>query len=243
MLGFLVAGNVFPENKKVKVLIFGQGRTGSTLLESLLVSSGYFQKNGELLGIYEKTLFSPLNFIKGYSKLRKGENFIFHAKIYHLRTLDKEFMDPEKFVKGLYQDGWKIIFLNRSNVAKQTISSQIAKARKVYHRISDQEEEFYHELDLEKFQNEVKRRLDWLEEEKEILSHIDYLEVNYERDLSDSSKHQETVDRILNFLNLPLKPVKSRIRRTSNRPLSDIISNYGEYEKLLKIKGWDHFLD
>ena len=35
--------------EKRRVVIFAQGRTGSTLLEDILCSSGYFSANGELL--------------------------------------------------------------------------------------------------------------------------------------------------------------------------------------------------
>ncbi|MDY7024190.1 MAG: hypothetical protein SWJ54_23045, partial [Cyanobacteriota bacterium] len=39
---------------QVRTLIFAQGRTGSNLLENLLVSTGYFRKTGEKLNTQYK---------------------------------------------------------------------------------------------------------------------------------------------------------------------------------------------
>ena len=71
----ILAGYFIPENKKVKLLIFAQGRSGSTLLESLLCSTGYFSKQGEPLGIYFNVLFRPLDFLIGYARLKKEKIF------------------------------------------------------------------------------------------------------------------------------------------------------------------------
>ena len=193
--------------------------------------------------LYQHVLFLPYYFIRGYSNLKNAENFIFHAKIYHLKSSEFFYMDPEKFISKLYHDGWKVIFLHRTNVAKQTISSQIAAARDKYHRISDKEEVFYHELDIPKFESEVKERLKFLEEEKAIIQKIEHVEVNYERDLLNPEKHQETVDRIVEFLDLPTKQVKTHFRKTSSKSISEILTNYQDYVDVLVKNGWESYLD
>ena len=52
---------------QVRVVIFAQGRTGSTLLESLLCSTGHFFKNGELLNndTGKNEIIFPTQYIRG----------------------------------------------------------------------------------------------------------------------------------------------------------------------------------
>lgn len=56
-----------------RVLIFAQGRTGSTLLESLLASTGQFISYGELLGHSNPDLRHPIRYIEGHARFR-GES-------------------------------------------------------------------------------------------------------------------------------------------------------------------------
>ena len=239
----MLAGYVFPQNKKIRLLIFAQGRTGSTLLESLLCSTGYFSKQGEILGIYHHVLFGPLDFVNGYAKLKKGDNFLFHAKIYQLITPDQVYKDPEKFVHTLYRKGWKVIFLHRTNTAKQVISSQIADARKVWHRIKSKDEDFQYTLDLNLFQEELIEREKLSKTEWEIMSKIPHLNLNYEEALSQPKNHQQTIADVLKFLELEPVEAKTNLRKTTDRSLSEVLTNYSEYRQLLLEKGWEKFLD
>ncbi len=54
---------------QIHLLIFCQGRTGSTLLESLLASTGYFCAHGELFNIPRKgKVLCPAGHVRGLSK-------------------------------------------------------------------------------------------------------------------------------------------------------------------------------
>ena len=241
--GCILASYLMPQNKKVRLLIFAQGRTGSTLLESLLCSTGYFSKQGEPLGIYQHVLSRPLDFLRGYAKLKKGENFICHTKIYHLVTPKKTYEDPERFVLTLQREGWKVIFLHRENIAKQVISSHIADQRKVWHRVKDSEDQFNHVLDLDKFEQEVEERQNFLLRENEIVSKIPHLALSYEHDLLNPERQQQTTARVLAFLGLDQKKSTTHLKKTTERKLSDVLTNYKEYRQLLLTRGWDKYLD
>ena len=106
--------------KNHKVFIFGQGRSGSTLLESLLKSTNYFESSGELLGPSPREVSDPFSYLSGLSK-RSTKHFLFHLKIYHLNRERKKKINPDVFLDQLYTDNWKMIYIKRENVIKKTM--------------------------------------------------------------------------------------------------------------------------
>ena len=48
---------------------------------------------------------------------------------------------------------------------------------------------------------------------------------------------------IFDFLEVPRREVKSRVRKQNPEELQDLISNYEELERTLSMAGFDHFLD
>ncbi|MGB3294581.1 MAG: hypothetical protein WBB01_16475 [Phormidesmis sp.] len=195
-------------------MIFAQGRTGSTLLENLLCSTGYFSENGEVLNTIYGEIAFPLSFISGLSK-RYPSNFIFHVKTYQLTQDRKKPIDPGTFLETLYADGWKIIYLRRENKIKQALSNIIANHRGKYHKLDQKEENLKILFSCEKLIKKVKKRLAYGEEEKAALANVTYHEVAYESDLENAQAHQKTVDRILEYLSLALEPRLPSIEKST----------------------------
>lgn len=225
----------------LRVLIFAQGRTGSTLLENLLCSSGYFHQNGELLNTAYGEVVFPVSFISGLSK-RSRSNFIFHVKLYQL-TKDRENpIDPASFLETLYADGWKIIYLRRENKVKHALSNIIANHRGQYHKFDTAKEDFKILFKCEQLVRKINDRFAYEEAEKEALVNVNYHEVIYEQDLENALSHQQTVDRIFKYLSLAPKTVTTRHKKVNNRPLEETISNYDEFIDCLHKQGWQTFL-
>lgn len=231
-----------PRNRKVKVLIFGQGRSGSTLLEDLIASSGLFRARGEIIRPFRSILKYPIRFIKGFSRHKFDENFIFHTKIYHLSYFGKELIHPQDYLESLYHDGWKIIFLFRKNTLRQCISNQIAMQSKRWFYNSDSNVNNKYYLDLENLEKQMDMRLCFLEKEQEYLKHIPHVTVNYENDLLYSKNHQMTIDRIFSFLSLPKTKISTQFKKGGKNDLKDQISNYTELVQLTRKRGWENFL-
>lgn len=63
--------------EQVRAVIIAQGRSGSTVFEDILCSSGHFTGHGELLR--KKVLF-PQKFVVGFANACEG-NFICHVKM------------------------------------------------------------------------------------------------------------------------------------------------------------------
>ena len=79
---------------KIRLIIFGQGRSGSTVLEDLICSTGYFGENGELLGTERGEIPDPIQYIRRLATHRATENIIFHVKVYQLTRDRKQPIDP-----------------------------------------------------------------------------------------------------------------------------------------------------
>ncbi|MDN3204709.1 hypothetical protein [Algoriphagus sediminis] len=232
-----------PKNQNVKVVIYGQGRSGSTLLESLISSSGYFEEQGEIIRPYRRILGSPLAFVKGFANHYYKENFIFHVKDYQLSDEGLELIDPREFLHKLYKEGWKIVYLNRKNILRQSISKQIANQRNLFHQHNDQNIEKSYQIDLEELEYEIQLRMDYLKKERENLEGLKYEEVCYEEDLLDPRMHQKTINRLLDHFGLGPKKVSTSLKRTGKKPLEKQIKNYAEMVSFLKEKGWDYYLN
>ena len=240
-----------PSNS-VRVVIFAQGRTGSTLLESLLCSTGHFQKNGELLDRTQgqsEVLF-PIQFVCGLSKWKLKKNFIFHVKIYQLTKDRKRPIDPAYFLETLYQNGWEIIYLRRKNKVKHALSNIVVKNRgarnqaTTWHKFDDNNKEKTKVfVDCEKLVKKVEKRFRFDNYEKEVLKNVEYHEVVYEDDLEQSTSHQKTVDRILDYLSLEPRKTSTNLRKVNTLSPKELISNYEEFVECSRKSGWSKFLE
>ena len=222
---------------QVRVAIFAQGRTGSTLLESLICASGHFQKNGELLDTVRGEIFLPSHFIRGLSRRKPSENFIFHVKVYQLTRDRKRPVNPSIFLKTLRNDGWKIIYLKRRNKVKHTLSNVVAEHRGAYHKFEQKKEKLSLKIDIDKFVSRVEERYKFEELEKEILKDLDFLQITYEDNLEKNDVHQETINKILDYLSLERKNVSTDYKKVNVQPLNELISNYAEFEMRMEKKG------
>lgn len=227
-------------NKK-RVIIFGQGRSGTTLLEDLIQSTGYFQENGELLNTDRGEVKNPFKFIQGMSN-KNNSNFIFHAKIYQLVRDRKNKINPNKFLLSLQDNSWKIIYLRRENKVKHAMSNVVAKERGKYHKYNDVKESFSIDIDCNDFVKKVQERFDFEQDEKRALKGIKYHEVVYEQDLEDSSSHQKTIDNILSYLQLESKTVITKHKKVNTQDFKKLIKNYDEFISCINENNWEYFV-
>jgi LPS sulfotransferase NodH len=211
-----------------RTLIFGQGRSGSTLLESLLSSTGHFVPQGEVFGRKGRKIIYPERYLRGHSSRWPERNFLCHVKIHHLVCRQRP-VEPQPFLQRLSDDGWSIIFLRRTDRVRQALSHLVAEVRGEYHKRDDQPERIAVHVKRDRLEALVKRAVDGEREEQEALADIDYHEVVYERDLEDASKHQQTIDGVLDFLMLPRRPVSTSLRKVIAQPLREVVLNYDEF--------------
>jgi LPS sulfotransferase NodH len=222
-----LAGFPRPANCE-RTLIFGQGRSGSTLLESLLASTGHFVPQGEVFGAKGRKILYPERYLRGQSSRWPDKNFLCHVKIHHLVCRQRP-VEPRPFLQRLSNDGWRIIFLERHDRVRQALSFLVAEIRGEYHKRDDRPETISVQVSRERLEALVNRGTVQANEERRALLGIDYQAVVYERDLEDASKHQRTIDGVLDFLELPRRPASTSMRKVITQPLHEVIVNYDEF--------------
>jgi LPS sulfotransferase NodH len=233
-------------DRRMKLMIFGQGRTGSTLLENLLTSTRHFEEHGELLNPrrYGKAMF-PIAFLEGMAAWERSPHFICHVKIYQLTEQMKYSMDPGGFLRALLSTGWRFIYLRRENVVRHVLSNVIAVHRDGQHfKYDDEPEDLRMAIeDCDAFARSVEGRLQRGEAEREALEGIEYAEVGYEADLERPESHQPTVDRLLDGVGLERRRATTVFHRINTFALPDLIVNYDAFAEALKRHGFEQYLE
>lgn len=222
--------------KSHRILIFAQGRTGSTLLESLLESTGYFLGKGEVLGALNEKVYWPIGYINGIARQFSDQNIVCHVKIYQLGRDRIEHgarpVDTKTFLHSMDRQGWHIIALRRENKFDHYISGCLARARGSYHKLDDREEDVKLSIDRMELQKGILNRTALDQQEEAALEGIAHTALTYERNLSTAEQQKSTIAELLEALGLEPRPVSTKLKKIASRPKSEIIKNYEE------ARGW-----
>lgn len=228
----IFAALVLPRPKnQTKVLIFGQGRSGTTVLEDLLGSTGLLRANGEILTNDRKDYEAPFPhlFMEGLCRLRRTQNQVFHVKIYQLTDERKNPVKVDEFIRYLVKRGWKIIFLNRKDKVLQELSLHIAIQRGLFHqKLGDNFTLRPFSVDTEEFCNKVKTRLKYSKQEWNALKGLPFIQVNYEDDLVGVEQQKRTIEKILSFCGLPNRPCNTQLAKVNQAAIQEIVINFQE---------------
>jgi hypothetical protein len=229
-----------PNNKFV---IFGQGRTGSNLVRTLLGSHPQITCRGEVFLRYYLKILMPKYLLRGkLAEFPVNNVYGFQLQPVHLRF---HRINGKAFLSYLHNQGWKIIYLTRKNWLHQKISAIIAIHKNKWHyRASDVKTAKSPKIHLDG--NEIireldKKGLDYIQDQ-EMLESLPYLEIIYEENLLTTNQHQPTADKIFTYLNLPSVPVKTSLQKTPYK-ISEVIENYEEIAAILKQTQYAKFLE
>ncbi|MGH7884529.1 MAG: hypothetical protein ACRENO_02400, partial [Thermodesulfobacteriota bacterium] len=208
----------FPKNK---FIIFAHYRTGSSLLSSLLNSHPDITCERELFLQfiylkYKKVLFPNL-IIRDRLINCKTNTYGFILRLDQLEKILLRFDGvPKDFLRNLSDNGWKIIHLKRKNYLKQSISNITSKIRGQSH---DTFEKPLDKTTVYIDPNRLINTISWMErtaaKEDIILNEFAHLKIIYEDDLLHSDSHQNTMNKIFDYLELNKASVETTFKRTS----------------------------
>ncbi len=226
--------------EKRKFIIFGQGRTGSTLLVDLLNSSPSVYCDEELF-FYK--MHSPARYVEGKSRLCKAPVYGFKAKIYQLSDVQET--DPALFMRRLHRNGWTIIHIERENLLRHSLSAVLAEQRQLYQAkdeidLRGQREKEH--VPVELLIGEMQQRERFRRQEAAVLQDLPHIPISYEADLADSEKQQRSLNRIFEALGVPSVEVYTNLRRINSKALHDDVANYDELVSALDSNGYEKYL-
>ncbi len=225
-------------------VIFGQGRSGSTLLMDLLNNHPDIFCDAELFlkRYYGRVLFAYWH-IKNHSK----SAYILNKSVYGFKVKVYQFFKEQKIphyvelLHRLHVEGWKFIHVRRRNVLKQCLSNQIRE----YYSYSNTTEDIKAikiPVDCDRLLNTMDFRTRCNRLEDNILRRIPHLSIRYEDDLLNSADHQKIVDKIFGYLGVPSVKVEATLKKMASDRLADNIENYDEFYSAIMISKYASYL-
>ncbi len=223
---------------KTKFIIFGQSRSGSTLLLELIRSHPDITCENEIfnhLKLFPRfkllsnaiSLF-PMPYLK--YRVRKSD-----ASIYGFKLLFFQVQNPEKLLSQLHHNNWKFVHIHRDNIWQVVLSNIIAMETNHWHSYSENESAPKSiKIKPGRLLKALEIRTNWKIEENKLIEPYDHISINYEKDLKNSNNWQTTADKIFDFLGIESHPVTSTIKPTYQKPYSELIENYHELTELVK---------
>jgi hypothetical protein len=227
--------------KNTRFVIFGQGRSGSNLLRTLLSSHPNVSCDVELFNPeklpkkigwkkYLLLLF-PYQYILQKQMSAKSEVYGFKLFVFHLFQISW-------LIKKLHAEGWKIIFLKRKNILKQALSADIGLITKSYLRkINMPPPDKTYRIEPEKVSKTIRKIIRGNRQITKILRNKPHLQLYYEDDLADQNNWQKTALRIFKFLDVTPHKVTSKLAITDPRPDWERIENFDQIIAYLKANG------
>lgn len=195
----------------VRFVIFTGGRTGSTLLSTLLDSHPDIHCEGEIL---KGRVMHPLSYIKNKSELSPSSVYGFKLLSYQLRDVQNSITDKKAFLQHLAEEGFEIIYLEREDKKRQAISLAYAMYTDYWHDTGNSRRKKPVVLIPEEMLTRLEAEIQKLAEfEKEVLSGIKHLHITYESDLDEEHQREQTLKKIFKMLGVPYHLAHSPNRR------------------------------
>ena len=243
--GYLFSQPKLPENK---FIIFTLPRTGSTLLADLLNSHPQIFVDDELFCKFAvlpfKKILFPYWYINSQATKKSTKVYGFDFKVdQFMLTLSKFHNSPENFIQRLHICGWKIIYLHRHNILKRVISDLKAHIRKTWHLQEGKSSKLapvY--IDCQQLRRKLKKEESLENLQKKLIHNIPHLEIIYENHLLKPENHQNTLNIIFNYLELPEFLVETTMKKTSLDNIFTDIINHQEVIKFIKKTKYAKFL-
>lgn len=205
-----------------KFMIFAQGRTGSTLLTSLLDSHPDILCDREIF--YYPKLF-PYAYAERRARASGAAAYGFKVKIYQLPHMFG--VTAPQFLDRFEEMGYKIIYLQRKNIVLHSFSNEFAMETKAHHfKAGDKERNVRFAIPPDRFLRSCTFRLNVLQDELRNLEGRDYLNITYEDDLQPKAGTWDALsEKIIPFLGVTPGKLSTPIRKSVQKPPSAYLEN------------------
>jgi LPS sulfotransferase NodH len=228
-------------------VLYGQSRSGSTLVAELARSHPEVRCDGELLtpewgyvrnsAVRYVLIRYPFPYLEWRRRRAGGLAYGFKLMSYQLAM-------PKSALARLARDGWRFVHVRRRNRLQQSLSKLIAAKSGHWHRRGDEAAPSYRvRIESGELEQEIATREAWTRAEEDAIAGIDRLIVEYEDDLADSRRWQATMDLVFGHIGVAPAPVGTQLQRTDERGYGDVIENYADLVASLRKGAFAHYLD
>jgi hypothetical protein len=213
-----------------RFVIFGRGRSGSTLLVSLLDSHPEITCLGELLN---RPRLAPLTYVERELLRRPGSRRGFKLLSYQVRDIAGG-RRTQRLREWIAQPDMTIIHIQRNDLLRHAVSNIYARERRAFHSTAKGAQrqktivvDFNHLMRWIVHSEELSR---W---ETEFLGDLHRENVTYETDLTTQEQQRRTVDRLCGVLGLMRHEMKSDLSPVTPRSYDSFIANWDEIAERL----------
>lgn len=226
---------------RLRFLVFAQGRTGSSLLCSLLGDHPDITCAREL---FATPRLNPRLWADRQSRTAKTPVFGFKAKSYQISKRP----DPKKvrsFLTHLLFHGWQIVHLRRENLFRQSLSNFYASRSNRYEtqpgapaaRIQP------FKVPCERLAAMIRERETWISVEREALRGLPHISLSYEEDLMPEARHQTVCNHLFDLFEVKRRPVSTLLVPTTPRSWKNFILNPEAVRTTMKREGFGAYLE
>lgn len=221
-------------------VLYGHGRSGSTLLVSLIDRHADITCRGEILNGVK---IAPLAHVKR-ERLRATH------PCWGFKLLNYQLMDQmrEPQIAGmrmwLQDSGVRVFYLNRSDILAYALSNIYARARGAFHstQLTTSQTQM---IDVDPAQllfriERIKTLNAW---DKTFLKDLDHENINYEKDLATPDVQQATLTRVLKVLGRDPIAAQSALKPVTPRKPEDFVRNWSEVLAQLRASAHADVLD
>ena len=203
-----------------RFMVYGRPRSGTTLLNHLLNQLPDVQADGELMHF---GLARPHSFPAVAARNSKRPFYGFKLLSYQLMDVQR-ITRPLHFFDRAVSDGYKLLHLRR-NSWEQTLSLAKAHATGRYFNKTGVGDDSNIKIDPEMFRDLLAWNLRMLKYEDAVMSHLPHMRLQYEDSLRSGEQHQETIDRICQFIGAKTDLVAAKMKRTGAEGGKVVVAN------------------
>lgn len=226
---------------QTRFVVFGDGRTGSTLLSDILNNHPDIHCEGEILHDWA---LSPHRVVRDRAQHSAAGTYGFKLLTYQLTdVLCLPWARSVMFLDWLQDNGFLLIYLTRENPVEHAVSQLGARIRGFHRRRGDPIKRTKIHIDREQLfwwleQIDIRRN-----DNERLLEGRRFLHLQYEADLIDTRRWQTTLDTVCDYLQIPTGTADSDLERINSGSLSDIVDNHDGLREFLRGTRYETFLD
>ncbi|MEO1621136.1 MAG: hypothetical protein AAFU53_08900 [Cyanobacteria bacterium J06632_3] len=243
---YLTRGAQLPEQRFAIVAGY---RTGSTLLADLINHHPDIFCDQEIFFPFIHSRYThiqwPYLYMQGKSMSSPRRIYGFDLKpeqIMHITSQQDHSL--QRILWTMHEGGWKIIYLQRSNLVRQVISNYLAIKRQHWHdRPGEPLKRQKIVVDMGILMKMLTRHGSIDQKAQEAMVNIPHLALSYESDLLNAAQHSGTAQRVFEYLRVRSIPVKTAMKKIAASHLSDDIGNWDEVVENLSQSQYAHYLD
>jgi len=225
-----------------RFILFGRGRSGTTALLSMLADLPSLHCEGEILHDYVRW---PHRHVLGRCSLSRPKGYGCKVLSYQVRDVQTELESPRDFIRDLYNEGFSILYLRRTNLLRHALSNIRARREQFHKKKGDSGA-----TEARALRVDPEHVLDWMQSsdalrdyEKQLLEGVPHLSLTYEQHIRDPETHQATIDEICSFLEVESIPIESSYEKIAPPSLQEGVANYEELVGRLRNTAYEKYLE